>query len=67
MLFTAATATDPAVRDQFISFAWQHASSNVTQGPFPYTYDVSSGDLSSSLGIARYVASIKRLCLSDAH
>lgn len=58
MLFTAATATDPSVRDQFISFAWQHASSNLTQGPFPYAYDVETGELLTLPGIARYTACI---------
>lgn len=62
LLFTAATATDPAVRNQLISFAWLHASSNLTQGPFPTSYDVSSGKLSSSQSIAKYVVSLHKTC-----
>lgn len=54
LLFAAATATDPTVRNQLISFVWSHASSNVTQGPFPSAYDVSTGQLSNSKSIARY-------------
>ena len=55
MMFAAATATDPSVRDQFISFAWQHASSNLTQGPFPYAYDVSTGEPFNAMSYARYL------------
>ncbi|PCH43429.1 DUF1793-domain-containing protein, partial [Wolfiporia cocos MD-104 SS10] len=43
LMFTAATATNDTVRNQFISYVWDHASDNLTAGAFPDVYNVNSG------------------------
>ena len=43
LMFTAATATNVTVRNQLISYVWNHASDNLTAGAFPTVYNVNSG------------------------
>ncbi len=49
-LLTSATVTDDGVRDQFIQYAWDRASSNKTSGQFPDVYNAATGDRPSSGG-----------------
>ncbi|PCH42736.1 DUF1793-domain-containing protein [Wolfiporia cocos MD-104 SS10] len=48
LMFTAATATNDTVRNQFISFVRDRASDNSTVGPFPTIYNVDSGAITQS-------------------
>ncbi|KAL1945995.1 hypothetical protein VTO73DRAFT_1997 [Trametes versicolor] len=48
ILFTAAIVTDDGVRDSLISGVWNRASFNQTEGPFPDSYDTSTGAVPSS-------------------
>ncbi|EIW62862.1 uncharacterized protein TRAVEDRAFT_114910 [Trametes versicolor FP-101664 SS1] len=48
ILFTAAIVTDDGVRDSLIRGVWNRASFNQTEGPFPDSYDTSTGAVPSS-------------------
>ncbi|PCH43422.1 DUF1793-domain-containing protein [Wolfiporia cocos MD-104 SS10] len=48
LMFTATTTTNDTVRNQLISYVWDHASDNLTAGAFPTVYNVNSGAITQS-------------------
>ncbi|KAJ7585371.1 hypothetical protein C8J56DRAFT_946578 [Mycena floridula] len=51
-LFTAATVTNTSTRDALVSMIRSRASYNATSGPFPASYDVTTGETTNNNGQA---------------
>lgn len=61
-MFTAATVTDSETRDRFINMVWSRANSNISDSPFPTTYNLDSGAaLPNAGGVARFVCFSSRM------
>ncbi|EMD37366.1 hypothetical protein CERSUDRAFT_114039 [Gelatoporia subvermispora B] len=64
MLFYGAAAAEADGLQSLISMAWSHASSNQSQGVFPTTYDLSTGNLTGGSASPAQGAMFAPLALS---